>query len=103
MPQKHEKQQELQVMVWYKKEDWESLKGLFSDAHLLPENYETWLQMAESKAKEVEHSGDLVAKVTIDTTHFPSWCKEKGRAMDAEARTTFAIETIQKQQFLNSM
>jgi hypothetical protein len=103
MAQKHEDQQELQVMVWYRKEDWDSLRELFSDAHLLPENYDRWQQMAESKVREVEQSGDLVAKVTIDTNHFPAWCREKGCAMDSEARTSFAIETIQKQQFLNNM
>ena len=94
---------ELQVMVWYNEADWETYKSLFDDAHLLPAKYKDWVARAEEKIKEVEASGDLVAKVTIDTVLFPAWCKENGRKMDAESRTTFAIEAVQKQQFLNNM
>ena len=103
MTQNSSTEPELQVMVWYREKDWKKLKKLFSDSHLLPPKYKTWLKMAEKAVKDIEASGDLVAKVTIDTEIFPKWCREKGCQMDAEARTTFAIETIQKQQFLNNM
>ena len=94
---------ELQVMVWYNEEDWQTYKSLFIDGHLLPKHYHEWRDRAEKMMKDVEASGDLVAKVTIDTVLFPAWCKEKGRKMDADSRTTFAIEAVQKQQFLNNM
>ncbi len=94
---------ELQVMVWYNEEDWQAYLSLFDDAQLLPSNYHDWLERAEKKVREVESAGILVVKVTIDTLLFPRWCKEKGRKMDAASRTTFAIEAVQKQQFLNSM
>ena len=97
------KEPELQVMVWYNEEDWETCKSLFNDGHLLPQHYQEWRDRAEKMMKDVEASGDLVAKVTIDTVLFPAWCKETGRKMDAESRTTFAIEAVQKQQFLNNM
>ena len=96
------KEPELQVMVWYNEDDWERYKTLFDDAHLLPDSYQQWLQRAEEKVKEVEAGGDIVAKVTIDTVLFPAWCKENGRKLDAESRTTFAIKAIQKQHFLNN-
>lgn len=94
---------ELQVMVWYREEDWEIHKSHFDDAQLLPKNYQEWHKRAEEKVTDVEASGDLVVKVTIDTVLFPSWCRENGRKMDAESRTTFAIEAVQKQQFLSNM
>jgi len=94
---------ELQVMVWYNEKDWQTYLSLFDDAHLLPPDYQAWLELAEKKKREVEATGTLVVKVTIDTELFPKWCKEKGRTLDAASRTTFAIEAVQKQQFLNSM
>lgn len=97
------KEPELQVMVWYNKEDWENCLSLFDDAQLLPKNYNEWHKRANAMVSEVEASGDLVVKVTIDTVLFPAWCKEKGRKMDADSRTTFAIEAVQRQQFLNNM
>ncbi|THB73547.1 MAG: hypothetical protein D6B25_15135 [Desulfobulbaceae bacterium] len=96
-------EQELQVMVWYPENQYDEIKELCADTHLLPPTYEAWLKMAEEMVKKVENSGDLVAKVTLDKDIFVAWCKEKGKTMDAEARTLFAIEAIQKQQFLNSM
>ena len=94
---------ELQVMVWYNENDWQTLQSLFDDAHLLPKNNQAWLQRADKKIRDVEASGELVFKVTIDPVLFPQWCKETGRKMDAESRTTFAIEAIQKQQFLGTI
>ncbi len=29
----------VQAMVWYRQEDWDTLKTLFADADLLPETY----------------------------------------------------------------
>ncbi|PIE65214.1 MAG: hypothetical protein CSA26_05035 [Desulfobacterales bacterium] len=100
-PEKREP--ELQVMTWYNKEDWDQLKTLFSDGHLLPSSHESWLQMAEKAKKSAEEEGDIVVTVTIDTVLFPDWCHEHNRPTDAESRTAFAIETVKKQQFLNTV
>jgi len=94
---------ELQVMVWYNEKDWQTYLSLFDDAHLLPPDFHTWLELAEKKQREVEATGTAVVRVTIDTVLFPRWCEENGRKMDADSRTTFAIETVQRQQFLNNM
>jgi len=77
---------ELQVMVWYNEEDWQTYKSLFIDGHLLPKQYQEWRDRAEKMMKDIEASGDLVAKVTIDTVLFPAWGKETGRKMDADSR-----------------
>ena len=57
----------IQAMVWYKKEDWETLMGLFSDSDLLPPNYTAWLIRAEEMVQKVESTGDIVVKVFIDS------------------------------------
>lgn len=97
------KEPELQVISWYEEKDWKQLKSLLSDADLLPESYDEWLEMAESAIKEMQDQNIIVVKVTIDTMLFPAWCKERNKAPDAEARTLFAIETVQKQHFINNM
>ena len=97
------KEPELQVISWYEKKDWTQLKSILTDADLLPERYEDWLSMAESAIKEMQNENIIVVKVTIDPVLFPTWCKERDKVPDAEARTLFAIETVQKQHFLNNM
>lgn len=86
-------------MVWYREEDWDTLKGLFADAHLLPKTYNDWLKRAEEMKTKVQAAGDVVIKVFIDPETFPAWCEKKGIAMDAEARSQLAIEVAQAQSF----
>ena len=90
----------LQAMVWYKKEDWDTLMELFPDSHLLPPSYTDWLGRAEEMVKQVEGSGDVVMKVFIDPETFPAWCKEQGREMNSEARAELAIQVAQQKSFV---
>ena len=89
----------LQAMVWYKKEHYNELLGLFDDADQLPLAYEDWLARAEGKKAEVEGAGDQVIKVFIDPLTFPEWCAERGLRKDADARSQLAIEVAQAQSF----
>lgn len=82
----------LQAMVWYKKEHYAELLGLFDDADQLPPTYREWLTRAEEKKAEVEAGGDQVMKVFIDPETFPEWCQKKNLARDANARAELAIE-----------
>ena len=90
---------EIQAMVWYKEEDWDTLMTLFSDRHLLPKSFDDWLARAEEMLKKVEGRGDVVMKVFIDPETFPALCKEKGREMDSNARAELAIEVATQQSF----
>lgn len=89
----------IQAMVWYKKEDWQQLRKIFSDRHLLPVRYEDWLARAEEKEKAVRDGGDIVVRVFIDPVTFPVWCRKKGRKTDAESRTLLALEVAMRRRF----
>ena len=99
MQPKPDHQPMVQAMVWYKEEDWETLRDMFADTHLLPLTYEDWLQRAEAMKDQVQAAGDAVIKVYIDPETFPQWCEKKGLEMDAEARSQLAIEMAQAQSF----
>lgn len=92
-------QPSVQAMVWYKKEDWDTLKGMFADAEMLPKTYDDWLKRAEEMKNQVQAAGDAVIKVFIDPETFPAWCEKKGLEMNAEARSQLAIEVAQAQSF----
>ena len=97
--QQPEQQPSVQAMVWYKEEDWETLKKMFVDGDRLPESYQDWLTRAEDMKKQAQDAGDAVIKVYIDPQTFPEWCEKKGIAMDSEARSQLAIEVAQAQSF----
>lgn len=96
-PEAH--QPSVQAMVWYKEEDWDTLKNMFADGDLLPKSYADWLGRAEEMKSQVQASGDAVIKVYIDPETFPAWCESKGLEMDSEARSQLAIEMAQAQSF----
>ncbi len=90
----------IQAMVWYKEEHYTQLLTLFDDADLLPRTYQDWLARAEEKKAEIEENGDQVIKVFIDPETFPEWCEEKNLPMDANSRSTLALEVAKAQSFM---
>lgn len=89
----------IQALVWYKEEHYAQLLGMFDDAALLPPTYAHWLSRAEEKKAEIEAAGDQVIKVFIDPETFPEWCEKKQLPMDANSRSTLAIEVAQARSF----
>jgi hypothetical protein len=90
----------IQALVWYKEEHYPQLLALFDDAELLPPTYRQWLIRAEEKKAEIEAGGDQVIKVFIDPETFPEWCRQKNLPMDANSRSTLAIEVAQARSFI---
>lgn len=87
----------IRAMVWYKEEHWETLFEMFDDSHLLPPTYKEWLVRAEEAEQKAKDEGIAVVKVFIDPDTFPEWCEKKGKKMDADARSSLAIEVVQAQ------
>jgi len=86
---------EIQVLVWYKEEDYGTLRAMFADGDQLPPTYSDWLERAEEKKRQGEEEGDQVVKVFIDPETFPKWCEVKNLPMDANSRSQLAIEIVQ--------
>jgi hypothetical protein len=97
--QETDKQPMIKAMVWYKEEHYAQLLSLFDDAELLPLTYQHWLSRAEEKKAEVEAGGNQVIKVFIDPETFPEWCRKKDLPMDANSRSSLAIEVAKAQSF----
>ncbi|MDA8164231.1 MAG: hypothetical protein M0017_04270 [Desulfobacteraceae bacterium] len=85
---------EIIAMTWYRREDWERLRALFSDTQRLPASYEDWLARAEAKCRELESGGATVEKVCIDPETFPAWCRKLELQPDAEARARYANDFV---------
>lgn len=85
---------EIIAMTWYRREEWERLLAVFSDAHLLPASYEQWLARAEAKCRELVSDGITVEKVFIDPETFPAWCRKMELKPDAEARARYANDFV---------
>ena len=83
-------------MVWYRRDDWEKLRAIFADSHVLPDTYDQWLQKAEDGYRRFKGGGTIVEKVYIDPETFPDWCRNRGLDIDANARTAFSSEMVRR-------
>jgi hypothetical protein len=79
-------------MAWYRREDWNELRRIFTDADILHDTYEKWLYSALKIESTAKRFGHRVERVVIDPATFPDWCRERGLATNAEARTRYATE-----------
>lgn len=82
------------AMAWFRREDWDRLLAIFDDPQVMPATYDQWLEKAEAGFRYHKSRGAVVEKIYIDPQTFPDWCQRRGLRVDADARVTFAIETM---------
>ena len=80
-------------IAWYKREDYETLKRMFTDGDNLPETYGEWLKTAERVVSQLRRDGQAFKKVYIDPDIFPAWCASRSLELDATARSQFSAES----------
>lgn len=79
-------------VIWYRREDYDQLKGMFPDGDVLPDNFDEWLKIANNTFAELTQRGFLLLKAMIDPLTFPEWCRAHQEKMDANGRTRYAAE-----------
>lgn len=78
------------AMAWYKRENFERLRRVFEDAHVLHRSFDEWLRDAEKGSKGLEAKGVGVICVDIDPDAFPVWCAANDLRVNAQGRTNCA-------------
>jgi hypothetical protein len=77
---------------WYELEDYERVKTVMEDGHLLPNVYSLWRLKAEQAERQLRRQGNLVVRAHLRADEFAAWCKSRGLNIDAKARTQFASD-----------
>lgn len=77
-------------IAWYRQEDYDRLKAMFPDGDVLPDTFDSWRQKAQQLVLDLVGERILVKKAYIDPEMSPEWCRARGLAMDAQARTLYA-------------
>jgi len=77
-------------MSWYKRENFERLRRVLEDGHVLHRTFDEWLRDAEIGRKRQEAKGVRVVCVDIDPDTFPGWCAANGKRVNAQGRMDYA-------------
>jgi len=83
-------------MAWYRRDEWDRLREVSSDADALEETWEEWRAVAEEKLRELRERGLRVEKVVVDVELLAKWCEEAGRTVDGAARSEYAAELLRQ-------
>ena len=83
-------------IAWYRAENYDRLKALFTDGWKLPDKFDNWLETAQQLCDELAFEGQIVEKAYIDPIAFPRWCRAHGVQMDAQGRMAYANECAAK-------
>lgn len=82
---------------WYTLENFDRVKTVMEDAHLLPQVYSLWRLKAEQAERQLRRQGYLVVRAHLDPDEFVAWCRARGLNVNAKARTEFAAEVALKE------
>jgi hypothetical protein len=77
---------------WYRREDYERLRNMFTDGSKLPATYDDWLAAAQGIHDKLTDEGQVVEKAYIDPGSFPEWCRANGKALDVGGRMAYGNE-----------
>ena len=84
-------------IVWYKKNEWQKMKEISSDAEIFENSFKEWEQMANKSLLDMKASGIIAKKVFIKADEFIVWCKIHSLPLDASSRSKYITEVMSKQ------
>ena len=83
-------------IVWYKKNEWQKMKEISSDAEIFENSFKEWEQMANKSLLDMKASGIIAKKVFIKADDFFVWCKIHSLPFDASSRSKYITEIMSK-------
>lgn len=73
-------------ILWLKPEDYPRFREIFDD---VDDTYEEWLARMERRIPDFINQGANIERVLVDPDKIVAWCRETGRAVDAQARALY--------------
>lgn len=77
-------------MVLYEAQDFERIKAIMEDGHVLHRTYAEWQRDAEMGEQRMRRDGVRVYRAIIKPDAFAAWCKARGLKINAKSRNDFA-------------
>ena len=77
-------------MVWYEAQDFDQIKTLMEDGHVLHRTHAEWKAAAEMGEQRMRRDGVRVYRAIIKPDSFKAWCNTRGLKLNANSRNQFA-------------
>ena len=84
-------------IAWYAREDYGRILAIMSDAELMPDTFDDWLERAAAVEDQLRARGFRLLRVPLRPDVFLGWCQASGVPADAEARCQYAAEAADRE------
>ena len=81
-------------IAWYRPEQYELLRALSADADSMANTYEEWLVGVTKTMNDLRKRGIASRRVDDDVKELATWCQQRSRPLNGEARSTYAAENL---------
>jgi hypothetical protein len=82
---------------WYRREDYERIRGMMDDIDNFPETFDEWNDLAESQLADFVAQGMPVEKVIVDPDRFAAFCAQAKIKPDYQARVQYVAAMLSEQ------
>jgi hypothetical protein len=81
-------------IAWYRPEEYGLLRALAVDSGSMENTYEEWLAGVTKMMDDLRQRGMVARRVDVGVKELAAWCQERGKPLDAAARSTYAAEHL---------
>jgi diphthamide synthase (EF-2-diphthine--ammonia ligase) len=83
-------------IAWFQRDQWQLLANVSVDRDELEGTYAQWKRNAEKALEQLRQGGLDVVKVHVKIEELMDWCLSQNIPLDANARSRYAAEKLQK-------
>jgi hypothetical protein len=83
-------------IAWYSSDQWADLRRVVSDPAELEPTYEEWQGVIKRSVSDLIKAGLKLVKVPVDVTDLVTWCRQRGKPIDADARAQYVAEALRQ-------
>jgi hypothetical protein len=77
-------------LAWYLPEQWDRLRAISNDPHVLEDTYLEWFNGATEYAQKMSENGIQCMKVHVDVEELLEFCRKRRLPIDSSSRAQFA-------------
>lgn len=78
------------AQCWYAPEQYDEIKAMMEDGHLLPPAYAHWKEGAEQREEQARGRGAAPVRVPFDPAEFRRFCAHFRVPLNSDSRAKFA-------------
>lgn len=84
------------AIPFFTETQWIAARTVMEDGMTFHDNYTDFVQRVQQAEARIRSQGQATIRVNIEPNTFAQWCRDQGRKVNAESRSTYAAMVAAK-------